>query len=304
MSDTPPKSNPLGSMTATFGTGGTKETEPSFMDHEDNNSDSFEFDMVNREIAEGLTEEPAGEAKKEEPEAKPEGEVKEEKPEGDPEALPEFDKASTEVVTKYDAKFLDAETGELNLQNISDAFWAGKTDELPGALDASTKAWVRYTTGLSDKGIDDVCAALVAQQQVTASEGARQQHEWAGGAERFTAAFAWAAEGYDADRKARFDKAMKSGDAETRKEAVELLVARFDAANPAALAVPAARRRASPERTASSGKPAVGSVPNTPAAEVPFANRGEWAAAMKVAAGKPSEMAKVRARLAVTPDFT
>jgi hypothetical protein len=182
----------------------------------------------------------------------PEGEK--EKPEGEegaPEVLPEFDPTKPEVVKAYDARYLSEDGKAFNEDALGKEWVANTKDGNPetGHLSESTYKWFE-TKGIPRAAVKQHEAGVLALQKVKAAEIITQ----AGGAEQYQAAVAWAREGgYPKDAAAKFNAAINGNDVAARKDAVDLLMSRFQKANPG-------RRAQGPKRTTgSAGNPPGGS---------------------------------------------
>lgn len=158
------------------------------------------------------------------------------------EALPAFDAAVPDTVEAYDKAFRDAEGTGFNMPALS-ADWSknAKTDPKTGAITGSlSEDTYKY---LETKGIDRATVKAVEDGMVARMTLQRQEvFTRTGGEQNYAKAIEWARKGgYDAAATAKFNKDLNAG-GPTRNDAVDLLMQRFNKANPAA-------RRASPNKT-------------------------------------------------------
>jgi hypothetical protein len=189
---------------------------------------------------------------------------------GAPEALPEFDGAKADVVQAYEKRFTQ-EGGALNMEALS-ADWAANIKDNDSATGALSEGTYKF---LESKGISREMAKSVERGEVAKARiNAMEITERAGGNERYQDALVWARSGgYSKEAAAKFNKAIHSGDTESRNDAVDLLMSRFSSANPKS-------RRTSPNRTTSTG----GSAPSGGASEVEgYKNHAEYRADFKKA---------------------
>ena len=227
---------------------------------------------------------------------KPEGQQEQPGEQGILPALPEFDAAKPEVAEAYDKAFLKEGQGgtkDFNMAALS-ADWSknvkvdAKTGDFEGGLSESTLKW------LETKGIDRATAKAVEADQVAQIKLDRQEvFSAAGGAERYDAALKWAKDGgYNDTGKGQFNAALNAGGA-ARKDAIDLLMSRYDKANPA-------RRRVSPERTTADAATAPAGA--TSGAK-PYANYGEYQKDLRTARTTNDQalLEQSRARLKASP---
>ncbi len=150
--------------------------------------------------------------------------------EADDSDLGEYDPENEEVRAKFDAKYTDPETGELNKDVIGSEFWdnlakaqaEGAEVKDHGYLNPATYAYLKDTYKLSDAFITEVEQGLVARNLAE-----RQSfYSKVGGEARFSAAAAWArGGGYTPEQVARFNELSKKGGADF-DDAVEALMNR------------------------------------------------------------------------------
>lgn len=159
------------------------------------------------------------------------------------EDLGEYDPASDEVVSKFDAAYRK-DDGSLNVERISKE-WAANAakNEGDGTLNEGTYAYLQDQLGIPKEYVKDIEAGLVARgaQMVNA------MHERAGGKETFDAALEWGRKGgYTKAQRDRFNKVLASGDQEAINDAIDALVVRHGKAT--GRRTPQQRRPASPQR--------------------------------------------------------
>lgn len=146
--------------------------------------------------------------------------------EGKPEDLGEF---KPEEASKWeDAYFKE---GVMNVQKLSQEFWANATKDSRGSLNEGTYSFLA-TKGLAREDVKAIESALV--EKADASK--QRLFTNAGGAEVVQKALEWATKGggYTAAQKAQFNKAIESGDESTMQDALDLLTSRHQKATPTA----------------------------------------------------------------------
>lgn len=213
-------------------------------------------------------------------------------------ALPAFDPAKPEAVEAYDKAFLGNEGKGFNMAALS-ADWSKnvkldpKTGDFDGGLSEDTYKW------LETKGIDRATAETIQAGQVAAIKLQRQEvFSLAGGQEKYQAAVAWAQAGsYTPEQRQQFNAALNAGGAQ-RSDAVDLLMNRYDKANPA-------RRPASPARTMGDRAVPAGGTGNEGGAK-PYANYSEYQADLRKARTTNDQalLNQTRARLKASPFYS
>lgn len=318
-----------GSAVATFDTGaGTKSTPSVETGLADTRSASFGMDgkVEQRATPQELDVDPDGDteaALKGEPDGlgaeaaasttkDPEGSGAKDA-EGGTEALPDFDHASDEVVSQYDAKYLkdlpeDQGGGKvLNLEAFNDEMNSiysktGKPD-----INPQSREYLKKVFGIPDSAIDTHLAGLTA----AAKEADSKVYLAAGGEDAHTAAHEWATKGgYNEAQKASYNAAMEQaqkGNLQPLLEQSELLAARFKSSGgkvaseqPNARPFGIQRRGSSPARSAGDGAATQKLTPRTPVEDSSvYANQEAHrvAQAEADASGDKTKIDAVRAKL-------
>lgn len=193
-----------------------------------------------------------------------------------------------EDVEKWDAKYQNDE-GELNQELLTSEFEANFADGTAD-INEGTRAYLK-SKGISDGMIDAQIAAYQTIQE--AAKNAAKDHdlklfEIAGDTDTLKDALAWGkSEGYSEEQKKRFNAVMDGDDLLAREEAVEILMARYNKANPKTKPKPRL-----PQRDATKGQ---GRKSNTPAIR-PFANKDEWRQAKRDAGDDHERVREVAIR--------
>lgn len=217
-----------------------------------------------------------------------EGDGSEKSDESEPlEDLGEFD---PEDAGKWDAQYV-REDGTLNEENLSKEYFQNLADGNDG-LNEGTYEYLAAQRGISKEFAKQVEAALKTQRDASENSVKQQDMELftlAGGPDQLKAALDWGKKGgYDKAAQKRFNKVMSGKDADSKKEAVELLMARHAKANPGK------QKPRVPKRDATKGQGRKG-----PGIK-PFANRSEYRQA-KADAGENQKMRRIVAeRLAIS----
>lgn len=228
------------------------------------------------------------------PSADPEAEGTPEDGDGPPEDtaedLGEFDPEAPE---KFDAAYF-TDAGELNFERLTAEFDKNAAKGTEG-LNEATYQYLENRLGLTKDAIKAVEAGQVALR----AQETQQLYERAGGKERLEAAIAWGREGgYTEDQRARFTKAMASGDKALIADTVDALMARFERSNGKGQRLPAGkpRRPSSPERSATKG---VASAPR----QSGYATHAEYSAEFREARASkdPAKMKAVQDKLKRSP---
>ncbi len=208
------------------------------------------------------------------------------------EDLGDYDPDNEEVRAKFDAKYTNPETGELNKDAIGSEFWSNlaKAQEQGGEvkdhgyLNKATYDYLKDTYKVTEDFIQEIEQGLVAKAAV------ERQTFFAsvGGEARFQAAAAWARSGgYTKEQRARFNELMAKPGPD-RDDAVEALMNRAYKAG-ALRGVPGeparkadnrpGRRPSSPQKDATRGA-AVAGGGGTSSSDT-FKTSGEYEAAFK-----------------------
>ena len=229
-----------------------------------------------------------------EDEADGEDEGDDEKDEGSLEDLGDFDIDNEETVSKFDAQYL-TEDGFLDMEgNLSKEFWQNKAKGVDG-LNEGTYAYLE-ARGISRAETKRIEALAVREKDSKAKElGSHDGELFAiansapdktDGPERLRAAMKWAKESkaYDADAQKEFNEIVNGTDLKAKRKEVELLMSRYDRANPAP-------KRRLPLRDATKGQGSSdrGSVQK-------FKDRAEWREARKAAGDNRDALANVAKR--------
>ena len=166
------------------------------------------------------------------PEAEAEGSgAAKEPPVGD---LGEYDPANEELKGKFQERFWTEEEVDGKPQQVLN--FAAITAELEANLkdgveniNKGTRAYLKDQLGISDRFIDEhIRGQLAIKQQ---AEGAF--YDRVGGKEHYETMLDWGKGTYTAEQKRRFNAAMEKG-GEDAADALDLLVSRYDKANPTA----------------------------------------------------------------------
>lgn len=222
-----------------------------------------------------------------------EGDEKVEAPEK-VEALPAWDAEKPEVVEAYGKRYLNKD-GKFDMAALSADWQANaKLDakgNVEGGLSEGTYAFLE-TKGISKEMVKSVEQAQMARLTLDRQSVFTQ----AGGEERYKAAVEWAKEkGYNDEGKAEFNAALDAGGAK-RADAVDLLMQRYDKANPAP-------RRKSPAKTAADASNPGGGQGGGDGGAKPYDTYAEYQADLRKAQaeGNQALLDENRARLKASP---
>lgn len=277
------------SLSLTMGTG---EAEPV-----DTQADALDSTIYNEEEAqelenvEKIDDPQSGDEPVEGADEDQEKEGEQENEEEVPAAPEEFNE---ENVAEWDALYVDQESGELNIQALSQRFWK----DVEGGAEDMSDAQYAY---LASKGFpkdlvkDYVAKSLNEKSSGGAKETTNQNAVFAhvGDTDSLGAALQWGREGgYDEAAQKRFNKVMNSGTPEEAKDAADILMARYARANPKPKENP---KPAVPKRDATKGQ----GRPN-PTQVKPFGSIKEFSDARKAAGGNQAKMLEISNRLAVS----
>lgn len=207
------------------------------------------------------------------------------------EDLPDYDAANEETVAAYKAQFT-TEDGQLNLDRIGLEADRNLQRDGKAELNPGTYAYLEaLAPGIITRSLID---GQLAMRENAAAHGETLRKaedaklfDVAGGPERLSAAKEWAkAGGMTEAQIARHEAALKSTNYEDRAEAVELLMTRYDKANPKV-----EPRRDTPIRDATNGQ----GKPSTPSVQ-PFASKEEWRKARKESGGNMALLREIDKR--------
>lgn len=241
-----------------------------------------------------------------EPDAPAEDAPAAETPEDEPAApeldtdLPDFDPASDEVRTAYDAKYLTEVDGKQQL-NLNAFNAEAEAHMAAGKLDINkgSREYIKDLMGIDDAGIDTYLSGLESRHTAKVTE----LYTLAGGSEAYESMLGWArgTGGYDAEAQAKFNSAVTKG-GEEAETAIALLKSRFERAGgkvASKASVPSLglrnRRPSSPARKAD-GQPAVSKVEG-------FKDQEAHRVAMLEAGSDNSKVEAVRKRLRASSWF-
>lgn len=150
------------------------------------------------------------------------------------EELPDFDAEDPEVVDKYESRYLAAD-GSLDAEGALSAEYFANVEKGVDGLNESTYAY------LATKGITKATVKQIEAMAATSRDAKKDSvvasdlklFEIAGGPDQLKAALSWGKEGgYSKEQQERFNKLTSGKDAAAKQEAVELLMSRFNKANP------------------------------------------------------------------------
>ncbi|KAB2662747.1 hypothetical protein F9K91_21160 [Brucella tritici] len=150
------------------------------------------------------------------------------------EDLGAFDPEDQEVVSRFDARYLDAD-GDLDLEGaLNKEFWDNAAKGKEG-LNEATYEYLK-SKGIKQSTIKQV-EAMALTQKDSEEQGVKAQDQKlfsiAGGPDKLKEALAWGkAGGYTKEQQARFNQITSGTDLAAKEEAVEALMSRFSRANP------------------------------------------------------------------------
>lgn len=147
-----------------------------------------------------------------------------------------FDPEDEEQVARFDAAFAN-EDGSLDMEGrLTNHFWANIEAGKEG-LDEGVYQYLE-SKGIKKSTVKQIEAMAVTNKDVQETSVTKHDHalfEVAGGPDKLAEALKWGKEGgYTKEQQARFNKVNSGKDLEAKKEAVEVLMARFNKANPKA----------------------------------------------------------------------
>lgn len=246
-------------------------------------------DMRNLDGDEGATNGgPEGDGPDIDTEGDEEEETEGEEPKEEGEALEDlgdFDAQNPEVVEKFASRYFP--DGTLSLQTLYSEFEANFAKD-NARLNAGTEEFLA-SRGIPKQALEDNYEAYkirVEEAKRTAKEHDEALTTLAGGKESYRAAIQWAKSSgaYSEAAIKSYNAIMNGSDLQAKQDAVELLMVRFNKANQAA-------PRDEPRRDATKGR----AKANTSGLK-PFANRSEYAKAVKDAGNDMRKLREIDAR--------
>jgi hypothetical protein len=206
--------------------------------------------------------------------------------EGDLEDLGDFDPENSKP---WDERYFPE--GQMNKDLLSKEFFDNKAKGVEG-LNEATYNYLEQTKGISKGVVKEIEAALVTQNDTASAKADGALFEVAGGADNLKAALDWGkGGGYSEAQQKAFNAATGSSDPDTRRDAVELLMSRFNAANPQK--AEDEPKPQVPKRDATKGT----ARPSTPKPAQPFKNRTEYRQAVAEAGDNQQAQQEVARRL-------
>ena len=211
-----------------------------------------------------------------------------------------FNAEDPENVEQWNKEYL-REGGALNIDRLSQEFWRniGKDGE---GLNEATYDFLA-SKGISKEDVKKLEATAINERDASSTNSV-SKHDMelftvAGGPDELKAALEWGKKGgYSEDQRKKFDKITSGKDLESKKEAVELLMARYQKSDAykerqaaAAEEAEKASRPTEQRRDATNGRGKPGG--NT---AKPFADRKEWSQARKAAGDNIEKLREVDRR--------
>jgi hypothetical protein len=209
-----------------------------------------------------------------------------------------FDPEDPENLEAWNKEYVK-EDGFLNIDRISSEFWRN-VDGGGEGLNEATYEFLA-SKGISKEDAKKYEAMAINDRDFQKSSVSAHDQELftvAGGPDTLRLALDWGKEGaYSEDQRKKFDKIMQGKDLDAKKEAVELLIARFQKSDAFKAKQEADRKANKPtdqRRDATKGQ-------GTPKGDVkPFKDRAEWRAARKAAGDDTTKLRLVDARAKVS----
>lgn len=202
--------------------------------------------------------------------------------------IEKFDPADEANVEEWNKEYTTPE-GDLSLERLSSEFWANYQDGSgTPTLNEQTYEFLK-SKGISKATVEQVIAAQlnsIALETQNAQKAEAELATMAGGADSLKAMLDWGNEGgYTESQRKQFDAVMDGKDADAKKDAIELLMARYAKATGQQRTKPR-----EPQRDATKGE-------GRPSSTVtPFKDRAEWRQARNAAGGDLAKLRLVDAR--------
>jgi hypothetical protein len=222
---------------------------------------------------------------------------------GEAQALPKFDPANHEVLSQYEAAYINPDTGEPNVDALAQSWFKNASKDASGnwsgSLSDDDYAFLE-TKGYSKSMVKQIEAGQVALLQQKES----QIYSRAGGPDRLQQALDWARKGgYSDEQKGRYNQIVVQGADETAKlEQIDLLMQRWGAATGNGRR-PGPRTQTSPRRTVAANAGASGA---SVGGAKPYANYAEYQADLRKARAENNQslLDESRKRLKASPWYT
>jgi len=216
----------------------------------------------------------------------------------EPNVIEKFDPADAENVAAWEKEYV--KDGSLNLEQLSKVFWKSVDDGKPGFNDATYEFLKSKGISKADvKRFEAMGLNDAAFQKDSMAKHDDELFDLAGSQDLLNEALMWAKESgaYNEQRQAAFNKTMTSTDLDAKKEAVELLMVRYQKTDAFKAAEAKRHQNAKPKQpqrdaTKSQGRP-------NPTLK-PYANVAEWRQARKEAKGDITKLREIDARRKVS----
>jgi hypothetical protein len=208
--------------------------------------------------------------------------------------LPKFEESNADVVSQYEAAYINPETGEPNVDALSQSWFKNASKDANG----------NWTGSLSDddyafletKGYSKGMVKQIEQGQVALLQQQEQAiYSRAGGADKLQQALEWARKGgYSDEQKRRYNEVVvhRKGGADDRNDQIDLLMQRYSTAT----RKPGPQTRPTPRRSVTNNAgTATGQTGGS--GEQGYKDHAEWRKALAAAKDKPAELETVRRKL-------